>query len=247
MPRWPCGSVRAHPWRWPGWAPAPGGVPAPHLRCTAMQRHRAQMGAAHLLADGVFIGSRAHIGGAVEYRLQRHGAAGKVGHHDLQPFAFEIPQQVGQRQRQVVEHALPAHGHGDAPQAWSSRLLRQHGRRKHRSRREGGYGAKCASAEHGTGHGKGKAERPIVALQQSCLSMASQASGTTPGDYYVGDSESRPAKGSNDSRQSPGHGRKKRRACYQRYPRNRIPILTRKAPVHSALRTVGMSATYIMM
>ena len=127
--------------------------PQRQLRRTPHHHQRAEGLATHLLPNGVLEGSGTDIGSPLLHRLQGQGAGRKIAHRHVQTFRLEVAQLVGQRQRQVVEHALSAHGNCDVAQRCCTLCLRPHnGRRKHPRRRQGGDGAKGAAGEQGAGH-----------------------------------------------------------------------------------------------
>ena len=120
--------------------------------------------------------TRTDIGRTVLHRLPGQRSRRIVAHHHVQAFQAEVPQRIGQRQRQVVQNALAADRHGHPPQRRAIGL-RTHpdGRRPHRSRRQGRYGAKGAAGEWRQGHGI--RQKDNAALQQSCRSAGKTASG----------------------------------------------------------------------
>jgi len=53
------------------------------------------------------------VGAAADQRLQRLGPASEIADLDVQPGRFEIAQPFGNRQRQIIEQRLAAHGQLD--------------------------------------------------------------------------------------------------------------------------------------
>jgi DNA-binding NarL/FixJ family response regulator len=69
--------------------------------------------ALELHVHGVLEGAAHHVGAAAHHRLQRARAAGEVDDGQVQAFVLEVAQLLGNRQRQVVQQVLAAHGDGD--------------------------------------------------------------------------------------------------------------------------------------
>ena len=127
--------------------------PQSQLGCPPLQHQRTVGLAPHLRAQHMFKRARADIGRPLLHGLLRQRTRRKIAHHHLQAFHPEVAQRIRQRQRQVIKHPLPPHRHGDAPQHGPIGLRSHQRRRAHRSRRDGGYGAKGTAGDQRLGHG----------------------------------------------------------------------------------------------
>ena len=84
-----------------------------HLRRQPLQHKGAHRLALELHVHRVLKRARHHICAAAHHRLQRLGATGKIHDRDVQPLVLEVAQLLCNRQRQVIEQVLAAHGNGE--------------------------------------------------------------------------------------------------------------------------------------